>query len=1021
MKQWVTFISTNCKLSLLLVAAVFLLSFFFIRDLNIEAFPDPAPPIVEVVTLFEGKPTEETELRVTIPIEIAMAGMAGLEVVHSISLYGLSEVNCRFSHEISYAEARQQVINRLAMVKLPDGARPTIIPVPIGEVLRYEVTGSPNLMELRGLQEWVISRHLKTAKGVEDTTVVGGFVKAYEIHIYPEKLIKYNVSLPEVIESLEKSNLNVGGRAVQRGEQFYVMRGLGRIKEISDIELTKVATRDGQPVFVKNIAEVALGSLPQTGIVGLGNKDEIVMGTVVLRKGAKSIPSLHSIHEKIKELNERILPEGIVLKPIYDMWELIVTVIEKMAELAASGVILVALTLILFLGNIRAALITALIIPVSLLITFSIMSINGESANLLSIGAIDFGIIADIPLILIENYFRISHRMGHGVRAIVKSSEEVGKPIFFSVLIILIAFIPIFNMKGAESQIFMPMAKTYLYTLIFTLILTFTYLIAAKQLFLGGQKEVELRPIAWCKEKYVVLIGALLPRSYRFLFLAIFGVGGIFAIGFENIGTQFLPKMDEGNIYVRINFPYSISLNKAYENAKTVRDILKRYPEIQEVNLKAGRPEDGTDPTGPFDTDYYAKLTPYNLWTRGYTKEDIENMIRTDLKRAFPHADISIAQYIEDNVEEIMSGVKGENSVKIFGNDLQELDRLAEEYKSILQKIPDIVDVGIQKEIGQPVFSVEVDRENAALFGLSVETVLDTVATAIGSKTATEIMEGARMVPLLLMFPAEYRNDPEKILNIPVRLPDGGMIPLSRVAKTRIENGAFFIYREHFTRFIAIKFGVASKDLGGRVAQAQEATSKIKLPPGFFVEWGGMFNEMQRAFSRLLISVPVSLFLILGVLYLFYKSARNVLLTMMAPLFCVAGGVLSLVVMGESLNISSIVGFISIIGVSALNASILIDHYIHLVSEGKIQVDAVLETARDKFRPVLMSGLIAAIGLLPASLAHGVGSQVPKPLAVVVVGGMSIGTILILLLIPLMLAFVEISEGKDTVAFQVED
>jgi cobalt-zinc-cadmium resistance protein CzcA len=1015
MKKWVTNVATHSRLTLILIAIISILSLFFIKDLNIEAFPDPAPPIIEVVTLFEGKPTEEIERRVTIPIEIAMAGMKGLEVVHSISLYGLSEVNSKFSHEISYTEARQQVINRLAMVKLPDGARPTIIPVPIGEVLRYEVAGSANLMELRGLQEWVISRHLKTAQGVEDATVVGGYVKTYEVRIYPEKLIKYNISLAEVIESLSKSNLNVGGRAIQRGEQFYIMRGLGRIKEIADIEMTKVAMRDNQPIFVKNIAEVAVGSLPQTGIVGLGHKDEIVMGTVVLRKGAKSIPSLRSIHEKIEELNARILPEGITLTPIYDMWDLIVAVIKKMAELAASGVMLVALTLIIFLGNIRAALITAMIIPISLLITFSIMSIHGESANLLSIGAIDFGIIADIPLILIENYFRISHRLGHGIRSIVKSSEEVSKPIIFSVMIILIAFIPIFNMKGAESQIFMPMAKTYLYTLVFTLTLTFTYLIAAKQLWLSGQSEFEIRPIAHCKDKYVALTRALLPRSRLFLFMAILAVGGIFTLGFENIGTQFLPKMDEGNIYVRINFPYSISLNKAFENAKIVRDILKKYPEIQEVNFKAGRPEDGTDPTGPFDTDYYAKLTPYNLWTRGHSKEDIENMIRAELKQTFPLADISIAQYIEDNVEEIMSGVKGENSIKLFGNDLPELDRIAEEYKNILKTIPDIVDVGIQKEIGQPVFSVEVDRENAALFGLSVEDILDTVATAIGSKTITEIMEGARMVPLLLMFPAEYRNDPEKIMNIPVRIPDGGMIPLSRVARARLESGAFFIYREHFTRFIAVKFGVSSKDLGGKVAQAQEAISKIKLPPGYFVEWGGMFNEMQRAFGRFFISVPVSLFLILGILYLFYKSVRNVLITMLAPLFCIAGGVLSLVIMDESLNVSSIVGFISIIGVSTLNASIMIDYYIHLISEGIAQVDAIMETVRDKFRPVLMSGLIAAIGLLPASLAQGVGSQIPKPLAVVVVGGMTIGTILILLLIPLMLAFVEISEDKDNV------
>ncbi len=1008
MKKWVIFVSEHSLLFLLVVAFATLGSFFFIKSLNIEAFPDPAPPIVEIVTLYEGKPAEEAEKLITIPIEVALAGMRGLERVNSISLYGLSDIKCKFSYDISYREAKQEVLNRIAGLSLPERIEPSVIPNPIGEVMRYTITGAENLMELRTLQDWVIAKQLKTAVGVEDVVSFGGYIKAYIVNIIPENLIKYGISLSDVIDSLEKANLNVGGRAFEMGDQYYMVKGIGRIQSLTDIENSLIAYKNGKPILVKNIAEVTIGNIPRTGIGGLNDKDETVTGTVILRKDAKGIPSIKSIHEKVKEINERVLPKGIKVVPFYERWDLITTVIKKVVETALSGVGLVAIALFLFLGNIRATIITTLVIPISLLITLALMSIKGESANLLSISAIDFGIIADIPLLLVEDYFRTSKKVGADLNAIVKVAEDIGKPILFSVLIIFVAFIPIFTMKGAESQIFSPVAKTYVYALIITLILTFTYLIASKYAFLKGQHEREFRFIERIKEGYIKLVSYFLKNYRLVLIITSLIVGTGLIVNLRMLGTQFLPKMDEGNMYIRIIYPYSISLNKAYENTKKVRDLLIKYPEVKAVNFKVGRPEDGSDPSGPYNSEYFVPLKPYHEWKRKLTKEELEDIARIELNRLFPNANINISQYIQDNLEEAMSGVKGENSIKIFGEDLQELDKMAKNVKDTIEHVPDIKDVGIFRELGQPNILIEVDRENASTLGLTAEDILDTVSAVMGGKYISEIIQGEKRFALLVSFPSEYRKQPEKIANIPIILPNSGIVPLSRVAKIRYDTGATFIYRENFKRYLPIKFSVVSKNLGGTVAQAQAEVEKMEIPEGYYMVWSGMFNEMKEAFKRFYVSIPLAIFLVLSVLFIYYRSVRNVLITMVAPIFTVAGGLTSLLISGESLSISSIVGFVSIIGVSVLNASILISHYIRLSNEGMNPDEATMATIQDKFRPVFMSGFVASLGLLPASLAHGVGSQVQKPLAIVVVGGMLIGTALQLFIIPLLLRFISI-------------
>ena len=1011
MRKWVIFVTDNSLLFLLLTGAFFILSIFFVKDLNIEAFPDPAPPIVEIISLYNGRSAEEVERQITLGLEVALAGMRGLERVNSISLYGLSDIKCKFSYGVNYREAKQEVINRLADVTLPDEVKPNIIANPFGEVMRYNVLGSDNLMEMRTIQDWTVARHLRTADGVEDVVTEGGYIKTYNVKVIPGNLIKYGIPLSQVIEALSKSNLNVGGRVLELGDQYYMVRGLGLIKSLSDIENALVAYKNGKPVLVKNIAQVNIGNVPRTGISARDDKDDAVMGTVVLRKDAQSIPSIRSIHDKIDELNNRILPKGIKVVPYYERWDLITTVVKKVIETALSGVALVAIALFIFLGNYQAALLTAIVIPVSLLITLAIMALRGESANLLSIGAIDFGIIADIPLILIENYFRVSKKHGSGLPGIIKAAEEVQKPMFFSVIIILLAFIPIFMMKGAEAQIFAPMAKTYLYAILFTVVLTFSYLVAGKQVFLYKAEDREFGFIHALRERYAGLVSKLLRSAKKIVIVTLLIVMTGLIIGFKMISSQFLPKMDEGNMYIRIIFPYSISLNKTYEYAVKAKNLMRSFPEIRTVDFKIGRPEDGTDPNGPFNSEYSVVLKSYDQWaSAGMTKEKVEEKTRLQLKKAFPNADISVSQYIQDNMEEVMSGVKGQNSVKIFGDDLVTLDNTAREVEGILEKTAGIADVAVLKELGQPNLLIDVHRETASALGLTVQDVLDTVSAALGGREISQVIEGAKRFSLLVSFPEEYRKNTEKIQSLPIVLPGGGTVSLDRIADIRYDTGASFIYRENFRRYIPVKFAVTSNDLGGTVAKAQTETNKLKLSSGYYMEWSGMFNEMKKSFQRFAFSIPISLFLILAALYMLYRNVRNVLITMAAPMFTISAGLASLLITGESLSVSSMVGFISVTGVSVLNSSILISHYLRLTMEGMEEEAAIMDTIRDKFRPVLMGGFVAALGLFPASLAHGIGSQVQKPLAIVVVGGMLVGTVMILLFMPLLLKFVHVEE-----------
>lgn len=1007
MRRLANFLIDNFLAILLFTGITIAISIAVVRDLNIEAFPDPAPPILEIVTTSDGRSAEEIEKQITTPLEVALAGMPGLDNVNSVSLYGLSDIKCKFSYTVAYKDARQEVLNRLQQAELPEGVTPAIIPSAIGEIMRYRVVGNRSMTELRTYQDWVVSRYLKTVPNIADIGSYGGEIKAYTVVIRPDDLVKYKIPLHTVIQALANSNENVGGRVLEFGDQYYTIRGLGLIKGRRDIGNTIVSTINGHPVYIKNIADVAISSMPRTGIAGLDDENDIVMGVVVLRKNAPSVSTMEILHDKIDALNNGILPKDIKVVPFYDRQDLLHTVVEKLKGTASEGMILVFVIILIFLGDLRAAVIVSAIIPMSLLYTLALMAYQQESANLLSLGAIDFGIIVDIPLIVIENYFRLKHQGRHHIPAILETASEVGQPIMFAILIIFLAFIPLFAMKGAESQIFLPMAKTYVYAISFAFILTFSFLMASKYTFLLNSHEKVFAPLEWLKNKYMNAISRISSK------MALMATGVIFVLTLLIsilLGSEFLPKMDEGNMYIRAIFPYSISLSESYQNSQEIRDILKKYPEIQTIEFQAGRPEDGTDPSGPFNSEYFVKLKDYKEWHRGITKEELEDQVRTALRNAFPNADISVSQYIEDNLAEAMSGVKGENSVKIFGDDLYVLDKLAKEVEKKIKKVDGVTDVGIFKETGQPSLIVEVEREKAALYGVNVVDLMDIVSSSLDGRAVTKIVEEDKRFDLVVRFPHNYRESIENIKEIPVVLDDGAIIPLSKITHIYYDTGASFVYRENFKRFIPIKFSVASNDLAGTVAKVQEQIKTVQMPDGYLTDLSGRFEQMQSAFGRLKIMTPVALLLITLVLFVYFGSMRNTLIIFAAAIFSVFGGLFFLLLLGQALSVSASVGFISILGVSILNASIFVIHFLQLSKHGLSIDEAITQTASDKFRAILMTGLTASIGLLPAMVATGVGSQVQKPLAIVVVGGMLIGTFILLMLMPSLLRFIKHKE-----------
>ena len=979
------------------------------HTLDIVAYPDPSAPMVELITQQPGWSAEEVERQITIPIEVALNGMPGLTDIRSLSIFGLSDIKIYFDFDTEIFRDRQEVLNRLTSVQLPPGTTPSLSPWwAIAEIYRYELTsdGKTTLTDLKTIQDWQVRREFRRIPGVIDVTAFGGTTKEYHVDIDPGRLISYGVSLSQVMSALTNSNANVGGSYLTIGPQNYNIRGLGLINGIADIENVMVAEKNGTPIFIRTLGTVTVGSRVRLGKVGIDDRDDVVEGVVLLQRGYKALNVLEKVREKVEDLNAWKLPAGVKIKTFYDRTALIHTTVETVTDILISGMVLVFCILFVFLGHFRAALIVALTIPLSLLFTFSMMVIIGQSANLISLGAIDFGIIVDATLIMVESiFFHLAHGKTQSLtrhQRIVRAARQVGRPISYSTAIIVVAFIPLFTMTGVPGKIFAPMSITYGFALVGAFLMAFTLAPVLCSFFLRGTireddtaivrgiRRLYNSILAWALDHRAAVVGACLG-----LLVLTFGV-------LRSIGGEFMPALEEGNLWVRATMPVDISFDQAARLTSDIRRMFRESPEVTTVVSQLGRPDDGTDPTSFFNAEFLANLKPEKEWRPKLSKDKLIEEIEGRLKD-IPGVIFNFSQVIQDNVEEAMSGVKGENSIKLFGPDLKTMESMAAEIERVMQQINGVKDLGIFRLVGQPNLLIQVDREAIARYGLQVTDVNAVVQAAVGGQAVTQVYEGERLFDLVVRFLPEFRQDVDAIGNILVSTPDGARIPLKQLASITTQTGAFIIYRENNERYIPIKFSVRDRDLQSTVEEAQARLAKeVRLPDRYRMEWAGQYEQLKGEQKRMMMVVPISLVIILFLLYSAFDSIKNALLVLSTVPFALLGGAVSLAVTHTNFSISAAVGVISTLGVAILGGVLLISRIEDFRRTGLTLREAVRKGADVQMRPILMATLAAAIGLLPAALATGIGSQAQKPLALVVVGGMLTAAVLILVVLPVL-------------------
>jgi cobalt-zinc-cadmium resistance protein CzcA len=997
-------------------------------QLNIEAYPDPVPPLVDVITQNPGQSAEEIERYITIPLEVALAGIPNATVVRTISLFGLSDVKVQFNYVYTYEQALQRVLNRLSQLPpLPNGATPQISPTsPVGEIMRYKLVGPKGFSsaDMKTLQDWVLQRRFKAIPGVVDVTAFGGKAKEYEIAVDLNRLQAQGLTLVQLVNALNNSSINVGGQTLNVGEQSAVVRGVGLIRDIDDIKDTLLTQVNGTPVLVRDVADVRVSNAPRLGIVGHDDQNDIVEGIVLMSRGGQSLPTLRRVEAEIEKINSsNILPPDVRIERIYDRSNLIHTTTHTVMHNLVFGVVLVFVVQWLFLGSLRSAIIVAATIPFALGFAILILVMRGDSANLLSLGAIDFGLIVDATVIMVENVFRhlaepeqaegqpapggLTGRLG----TIAIAGAEVNRAIFFSATIIIVGFLPLFTMTGVEGHIFGPMAKTYAYALLGGLLATFTVSPALSALILP--KRVEERDtliVKLLRFGHVLILRFGLRNKLLSLgvTLAILLVAGLAARG---LGLEFLPKLEEGNLYIRGTMPASISLEAGNTYVERLRRIVGEIPEVVTVISHQGRPSDGTDATGFFNVEILAPLKPFDTWPKGLDKETLIGNLSKRLDAEFPGIEFNFSQYIEDNVQEAASGVKGENSVKIYGNDLNTITKTAEEVKAVLATVPGITDLSVFASLGQPTVRIDVDRRKAARFGLSIGDVNTTLQAAIGGQIAGDLYEygSDRHFPMRVRLAREFRRSLETIRNITVGAtnPNGGVVqvPLSEIATVELVSGAAFIYREDQERYIPVKFSVRGRDLGSTVLEAQRRVAEaVQMPAGYHLEWVGQFTNLQDAVQRLTIVVPITLALIALLLFINFSSVTDMLLGLSVIPMAMIGGIFALSLTATPFSISAAIGFIALFGISTMEGVILLAYYNQLIDEGWNRGEAVWHAANVRMRPVMMTCVAACVGLLPAAVSTGIGSQVQKPLALVVVGGILLAPNLILVVVPILIS-----------------
>lgn len=1010
-------------LSGVLVAA----GLFAYMRLNIEAYPDPVPPLVDIITQNPGQSSEEIERYITIPIEIQMAGLPYVQAIRTVSLFGLSDVKVQFTYDVTYQQASQMVINRLSQLgPLPNGAQPVLSPTsPIGEVFRYRVVGPPGYSsaDLKTVQDWILQRRFKAIPGVIDVTGWGGKMKTYDITVDLDRLMAYGLTLKQVLDGLNNANINVGANTVNIGSQSAIVRSVGQIRSMDDIRNTMLTVRDGAPVLVSDVASVTVGNQPRLGIAGQNDDDDIVQGIVLMRRGAETMPTLAGVLDEVAKINNgNILPPGVRIERIYDRSALVEVTTHTVLHNMVMGVVLIFLIQWLFLGDLRSALIVSATIPFALLFAVVILVLSGESANLLSMGAIDFGIIVDATVIMVENIFRHLAQASHGpainyrrptpegltgkLATIFHASSEVTQAIFFSATIIIAGFLPLFTLSGVEGHIFGPMARTYAYALLGGLIATFTVSPALAALLLPDKvAHAETHAMRLLSRGYGRLRDAVLA-SRRVTLAAGLGAGALTILAGSTIGLEFLPKLEEGNMWIRAVMPASISLEAGNDYANRMRKLIKSFPEAETVISQHGRPDDGTDSTGFFNAEFFVPLKPLDRWRKGLDKDALIAEINDALQKAFPGVEFTFSQYIQDNVQEAASGVKGENSVKISGNDLETLAKLGTEIKNVLATVPGITDLAVSASLGQPTIRIDIDRTRAARYGLAPGDINATVQAAVGGQAAGDVYEGGsdRHFPMVVRLAPKYRQNLEAIKSIQIGVQIGNgvtQVPLSEVAKVELVSGAYYIYREQQERYVPVKFSVRGRDLGSAILEAQQkVTEQVKIPGGYRIEWVGEFGNLKNALQRLAVAVPIAIGLIGLLLYMSFGSFRDTLLAASAIPMALIGGILGLFVAGMPFSISAAIGFVALFGIAAMNGIMVLSCFNRLIDAGRDREAALRETCSVQLRPVLMTCAAAAVGLLPAAFSTAIGSQVQRPLATVVVGGTLLAPLLFLTVLP---------------------
>lgn len=982
----------------------------------VDAFPDVTNTKVTIITQWPGRSAEEVEKFITIPIEIAMNSVQKKTDIRSSTLFGLSVVNVMFDDHVDDFFARQQVYNLLNDADLPEGITPEVQPLygPTGEIFRYTLqSDKQTVRELKTLQDWMIDRKLRAVPGVADIVSFGGEVKTFEVSINPNQLMSYGISTLELYEAISNSNLNVGGDIITKSSQAYVVRGIGLINDIKEIENIVVKNIGGTPILVKHLATVKESNLPRLGQVGCMDKDDVVEGIVIMRKGENPELVINALKDKIREIQSE-LPEDVRIVPFYDREDLVHLAIHTVTKNLTEGLVFVIFVILIFMADWRTTVIVAVIIPLALLFAFICLYIMGMSANLLSMGAIDFGIIVDGAVVMTEGLFVILDKKAKEVGMpafnlmskmgiIRKTAKRQAKSVFFSKMIIITALFPIFSFQKVEGKMFSPLAYTLGFALLGALLFTLTLVPVLSSILLKKNVSEKHNPFLNAVNQYA---SSMFDYCHQFKKRVIVSSTIIAVVGvwsFTWLGTEFLPQLNEGSIYIRATLPQSISLQESVKLANEIRGKLLSYAEVRKVLSQTGRPNDGTDATGFYNIEFHVDIYPEKEWKSKLTKNELIEKLQNDLE-IYPGIDFNFSQPITDNVEEAASGVKGSIAVKVFGKDLYESEQTADKIYNVLKTVDGIEDLGVIRNIGQPELRIELNESNLARYGVAKEDIQSIIEMAIGGKSASLLYEDERKFHIMVRYAEEFRRNEEEIGKILVPAKDGAMIPIQELADIKTITGPLIIYRDNHTRFCAVKFSVRGRDMGSAVKEAQQKVARqVSLPEGYTLKWTGDFENQQRASKRLAQVVPISIAIIFIILFVLFGNSRDAGLVLLNVPYAAVGGIGALLITGFNFSISAGIGFIALFGICIQNGVIIVSDIKQNLWNGLKLEESIHQSVKVRVRSVLMTAMMATIGLMPAAVSTGIGSESQRPLAIVIIGGLVTATFFTLFIFPLMI------------------